>query len=306
MKLSKNQTQTMNLFVFVLVFSVAILNQANSKLLGNNNRATPITCEPNSFNIETPFQPNVDNLEITIFYKLIPQPTLNLLNIDFRDYASTCLNNIVFMITPENRPSYIERKKLTGEYVLSGLIAQFRDLQPLTRYQFKIGYEQNSPYPQIVYIKDLVIETCFGEPGIPRNIRKNLNADDSITVVWDPPSVINAPSICFYLIEKRTRNTVNKYEQTGLSFKVTRNEVVDRTILQLSAYNDARCYQQAYPFVNKCYSNRTSSYYETIQLDSALLPATTSRPGGNGAVVLNGVNFLLFFGLFCFFIEYFY
>ena len=290
----------MKLFLLLFIVNVAILTKADKN--NNINRATPITCEQNSFNIEVPFPAIVDNLEVTIYYQLKPQQNLNVPNNNFPEYARACLNNLVFMITPENRPTYIERKKLTDDSLLNGLIAQFKDLQPLTRYQFKIGYEQNNPYPQTVYIKDLQAETCFGEPGVPENLRKNLNSDESVTVVWDPPSVINAPSICYYLVVKRTGNgnTVNKYEQTGLSFNVTKNEIIARTFLEISTYNDARCYLHMYPFASKC--RITSSNYIVVRFDSSILPTTTKQvvSSARSTRALNGYHF------FCFVLAFFY
>lgn len=151
----------------LLTFLISNTFKANSAL---DNQTKSINCEKDSFKIElVPFLSNVDGLTITLFYKLnlsIPLPT----DVTLIQYANECLDYVVFNLKSSNSQENLINQK--PDKNLANLYIQFKDLNPLTKYDIKIGYQQKQPYSDIKYTLIDSKETCFDKPGPPTELKK--------------------------------------------------------------------------------------------------------------------------------------
>lgn len=127
-----------------------------------------------------------------------------------RDYINLCLENLLFVYR-NLRTSNVEtfKRKIEITENVDNIVTDFEDLEPITGYQFEIGYEAISPVSHSKYFINQTSQTCFGAPNPPRDFLRTLHEDGSVTISWKDPLVINAPDVCYYLITlQRVSNAV--------------------------------------------------------------------------------------------------
>ena len=282
-----------------------LINLTLLAIASATDRASSIACKKESFDLST----NLVVIDETRFIfvlklSLTPDSASRLNSFDFRDYVNECFGFIVVKAQPLNSTqASIEKKfKITNDDNLSGIIRSIDDLPPLSYFEFTIGYEQSVPNNQLVNKVTTTKNNCFGAPDKPANVKKSLLSDGSVVISWDEPAVIRAPFLCYYLVEKIVLNKKETFENSMKSFKLTRDEVVNKAEVRISAYNKATCYEQTYDFVKNCNTKITSSGVEVIKVDDSLLPVTTKKPI-NSAFILRFDNFfhLIYILLFIFF-----
>lgn len=261
--------------VFNLLFNLACFINAKQ-------RAPPITCQEDSFKITQGIQPIVNEVDVTFFYKINLADNININSaVDFRDYVDECLDYVFISARTkgEIQSTVLERFKIPRETSLQNSITiQIFNLTPLTTYQFQFGYEQKKPNYKMTYGSPIEVNTCFGEPSKVKDVSKKLNGvDGSITIEWKQSDVIKAPFICYYLIEKRVGTITERIESKQFSYKLTRNEVVNKAEIRISAYNDPKCYNM----LDGCPNKVQSSGVDVLKFDASLLPVTTRNPNNS-------------------------
>ena len=281
----------------VLFFLLGLLLDPQC-LINAEQRAPPITCKAESFEIIQAALPIVDELTVTFFYKLNLTSGINISPVDFRDYVDECLENVFITarVKGEIQMNVKKEFKIPRDVPLQNPIPiQIEDLLPLTTYEFQFRHQQIKPNNNTRYKEMIEVSTCFGEPEKVKQISKSLQVDGSVNITWKQPDVIRAPFICFYLIEKIKLNNSERMETKDTSYKVRRDEVVDKLEIRISAYNDQKCYK----LPAGCKNGTKSSGVDIIKLDESLLPITTKKPSNSILIKSNSlltilVMFILF------------
>jgi len=282
----------------VLLFIIGLLLNSKS-LINAEQRAPPITCKEDSFEIIQAIQPIVDEITVTFFYKLQLVNGINISPVDFRDYVDECLGNIYIAarVKGEIQMNVIMEFKIPRDAPLQNSIPiEIEDLIPLTTYEFQFRHQQIKPINSTKYEPMIEVSTCFGEPQKVKQLSKSLQVDGSVIITWKQPDVIRAPFICFYLIEKIKLNNSERIETKDTSYKVRRDEVVDKIEIRISAYNDQKCYK----LPAGCKNGTKSSGVDIIKLDESLLPITTKKP--SNSILIKSNSLLTIFVMFILFI----
>lgn len=107
-----------------------------------------------------------------------------------------------------------------------------------------------------VTIKNLSSHSCFGVPGKPSSLKSSVN-DLWLNLEWKKPNTINAPHICFYLIEIISKNVSQSIEFNTNStwFKFKKNYLNDVKQILISSVNHVRCYEKNFKLSEKCAQN---------------------------------------------------
>jgi hypothetical protein len=282
----------------VLFFLLGLLLDPKS-LINADQRAPPITCKVDSFEIIQATPPIVDEITVTFFYKLNLTKGINLNSVDFRDYVDECFDfvQIAARVKGDIQYDVIKEFKIPKDAPLQYSIPiQVTDLLPITTYEFQFRHQQITPFNNLRFEPLVEVSTCFGEPAKVKQISKSLQADGSVMITWKQPDVIRAPFICFYLIEKIKLNNSERIETKETSYKVRRDEIVDKVEIRISAYNDQKCYQ----LPTGCKNGTKSSGVDIIKFDESLLPNTTKKP--NNSILIKSNSLLTIFAMLILFI----
>ncbi|RNA09449.1 hypothetical protein BpHYR1_032713 [Brachionus plicatilis] len=227
------------------IISIAILLQIGS---------IRSQCLNNSFFLDN-YQPIVDETKINIFIKIST-------NTSDEDVIK-CLEKIVITAqTDLSKKQYnfsidINSTNSYKNYVLD-------KLEPLSLYNITLGYKIKN---NDKIFDGPVIESfsCFGSPGEPQDLSAS-SGKDKLDLSWKRPSTVNAPDICYYLVEKRFLNQSKgtEYKVNETSFSITGDDLKRDFEVRVSTYNDYKCYKERFPAAEKCQKigqNKTSSNY---------------------------------------------
>jgi hypothetical protein len=216
-----------------------------------------VTCEDKSFDlqIENTIKPQGQNLEIIFYVSLTNTKTLPP-DTTLQQYAVGCIEKLFFRLDAgaESITAFSTIDSTTNLKAISVVIPS---VSPLTQYKLTGGYIQSRPIPNqnITTFQDVSVSSCFAAPSEPQNLAASTNTDGSVSVSWEEPKQINAPSICYYKVEARTKEgkfkTVSD-KQLQLAFKITEPSIA---VVKVTAYNNFECYQDKYPFGSSCDPN---------------------------------------------------
>ena len=259
--------------LLIFVLTTTFLINENSSSLQN------ITCNKNDFRLSIRLT-QIDGLDVTFLYDLAltSQETLVSANVTFNEYIQACITSIVCMGV-QVRPAqeaifFLEKMPVTNATTFYN---QITTLTPLATYNFSFGYEQKQQENETLILNSTEVSACFGSPDKPSNLRQVLLSDGSVMVEWSEPSVIRAPYLCYYLVEKNSLVNKTRIKQNSLYYIVGKSELENRPQIRISAYNEAYCYEEEFSFVKTCRPNVTSDSSDWIRVDGNIT-ATTMTP----------------------------
>ncbi|RNA12514.1 hypothetical protein BpHYR1_046113 [Brachionus plicatilis] len=195
-------------------------------------------CLENSFLLNT-FDPIVVENTINIFMKISTNES------NAYEYTIQCFDKLVITAQTnlsENQFNFMIDNSSTisyKNYVLD-------KLEPLSLYNLTIGYKIKNN-DKIFNVSVIESYTCFGTPGDPQNLMAN-RGKNTLEVSWNRPITINAPDICYYLIEKRflDQSEGREYEEIKTSFSII-DDLNKNFEVRVSTFNDYKCYKERYP-----------------------------------------------------------
>jgi hypothetical protein len=233
-------------------------------------------CMEKSFEIT--LNPNLTDLNsksITIFYTITISKDIQAKNAT--DYVSRCVKSIIFKYRPINsnmNTILIEKpfdNNLNSSFTLSNLTF-------LTMYMIDISFRQVVQYTnceitmELEKMKNIFLNTCFGRPSIPLNLKTSLSISGQVfnssfiqsqtnfKLTWDQPEELNSPSLGYYqivLADFALGNlTVVQVTQSEFNFLASNN-----VSFYVAAVNDAACFIDTSPFVSNCNNNKQMSQY---------------------------------------------
>jgi hypothetical protein len=242
-----------------------------------------ITCSENAFDVQVNnvIPPTATNLDIVLFLQITLGKNVVLPSgVTFQDYALECISTVFVKLESDTGTALSVNLELKKSDNLNSTTVRVPDVAPLTQYKAKGGYIENRPTPNKEYttFSNVAVSSCFAAPSEPRNLKATTNADRSVSVSWEVPEKLNAPSICYYKVETRTKD--GKYEvfsakQIQLEAKITKPSVAS---VKVTAYNNFECYVEKYPFGDKCEPHGTEAFVNVTPGATTASPATTARP----------------------------
>jgi hypothetical protein len=218
-------------------------------------------------------------IQTTLFFKLT---TIDTSGETLPNLVQRCINRLVFKFSPSGQGSPILTYKTisTQDNLNNNLFHRITDLKLLTQYDIDVGYELKSSVDPVFVVKDKV-ETCFGSPSSPETPVTELFPNQSVRITWKQPAVINAPSVCYYLITKKdlvtTQGQIIELSPNQFEYIIQGSERKNRISVKLAAYNEAKCYIGNFPFVSNCITNKTSSKELLFTFDAVKDPNNSSN-----------------------------
>lgn len=290
--------------VLSLTFVISITTTTSLSSPPKQKLKAVAPCTPNMFTL-TWFNSMSSYLNETLntFIRLASSST-DTTNYSFADYINSCFKQITYRVVNKQSGS-----TLTTNYPPPTNIANNQILHSFSfAYDFYtnsdvvVTYEQNDPFGGEVAGFTKNKTTCFGIPAGTMNYEIVKSVDNSsYLITWTEPSVINAPTICYYTIGVQLENEMNEREFRiddvgNRRFNLTRDIVPIRSRIQIGAVNVHLCYAQMYPLFGQC-SNQLAAKYSTFFYVEGLDPNYK-----NGAATKIR-NFHLSFGVafFCFY-----
>jgi hypothetical protein len=169
---------------------------------------------------------------------------------------------------------------------------QFENLKLFTKYAITVGYTLKSG-ESFVDKANSTFETCFGTPEAPTNLMISSQSDCAVVIQWNAPLVINAPKVCYYVVNMRPSGSsqVNEnVELTSYSQILQPNTAYNFSI---QAVNNGSCYSSEN---SKCLTLSSGSQSAFISYTCSV---TTQPPQSttSAAFTLN-LNLILLFVLF--------
>jgi hypothetical protein len=217
----------------------------------------------------------------------------------FDEYVNTCIELVIVKGKLVNNSGHEEpdpnlTKKFTIDNSTYRLINyKVGNLAPLSAYKFSFEYKLKNDDTLYSSMTDFQkIYSCFGTPGQPKNFRITaINTSDVAQIVWDVPTIKEAPFISFYRVEtlyaNGTKNstTINIVDPDRKSFNYTTsvNHFLNGGKLRINFGNSASSYTNS-PNVSTC--PNTSG--EPVEINKELfiqLTGITNLIGPNGQTI---------------------
>lgn len=197
---------------------------------------------------------NVNQLEFTVQAGILFAAAQT--NLTVNDYMKACsLKYVILNYTiSETKQVGIYRQSIDEIKDLTVFNILFKNVKPISTYLFKLGYIEvaNDTSEKVIFPGgDIVlsqVNTCFGSPEAPQNIRKIPNNDGSVLLTWDPPLIMRSPEICFYSIRhKYVDKSEHLLESKYFSYVIDPNEIDKIVSISITAVNHAKCYEKFNP-----------------------------------------------------------
>jgi hypothetical protein len=253
----------------------------------------PVVCTPNMFTVDKATNNPVTSNRVTVGFRIRLNGTdFDLISHNLIDYFITCFRQAVFRSTSSSTGRVSDDQYIIrGDDDVTGfLYKEIKNLDGLSVYNIQFGYQQKDPYSQQIFVPPNVqLQTCFGVPDDPANLRSRSYFNASYLIQWEDPRLMYSPKICYYIVSLRFQNeqVTREFQTMDKFYYLSKSDVPRRLVISVYAVNDATCYGQ-YQNINNCV-NKTlrSSYGSSLQID----PARDFVNGANGQLM--GVNFAL-------------
>jgi hypothetical protein len=197
---------------------------------------------------------NINQLEFTVQAGILFSSAQ--INLTVNDYLKACSIRYVLLnyTISETKQVGIYRQSIDEIKDITVFNILFKNVRPISTYLFKLGYIEvaNDTTEKVIYPGgDLVINqvnTCFGSPESPQNMRKIPNNDGSVLLTWDPPLITRSPEICFFSIRHKYVDKSEHWLESKYSSCVIDPNEIDKIVsISISAVNHAKCYEKFNP-----------------------------------------------------------
>ncbi len=182
-----------------------------------------------------------------------------------------------------------------------------KNIIPVSTYSFRLGLIKTQSdniehfsYPMFTTDDwSARTSTCFDQPGPPENLKRIVNTDGTVLLAWDPPRIIRAPSLCYYMIKRHYSDNSEQWIETkDVNYIIDSNEKIES--IRISAFNHAKCYSKfnSTSCVKYKLGSREEFFKNTIFVNvtdpTTLAPTTvsnsTSKQKSNGSSRLGIAN----------------
>ena len=254
------------------------------------------TCHEKSFNVQLNKRiPYINNqLSVVLSVQVTTADNFNLPDdVSLDTYTIDCLANIKIVLKKDNAVLQIVNRPPTPGDKLNSILVTVDNLSPTTKYKVDLSYTQTRPTASQEEItqSNFDIFTCFAAPTKPQDFKAVLDGDGTLQLTWKEPVTLNAPSICYYQIERRLNGGFEKIlETTGLSYILSKEIQATTNQVKVIAFNDLKCYGQIIPAEVQCADSRLGTESILVRSDwqtGTITPnhsETTAIPDGSASL----------------------
>jgi hypothetical protein len=284
MKLSNN-----SVFVFTTISAVILVLINSQKNIVN----TQAPCRASMFSLKY-LKSSYFYLTDSIDSSLTMTDPSDLTNFSLTDYVSSCLKHIFFQIAYKESGIVLTQTFVlkTNTNTDNTIYHQFNTTyEPYSTVDVKCGYELNDAAfggPVTAYSMPTKT-TCFGAPGGSMDYVVT-ETHYGYLLTWTEPSILNAPSICYYNVyfQYTGDSFFTGYELSSnvRAFNVTDELLPRDSQSQIVAVNYHRCYSQAFPSFEQCSSLHGIGKSVSFNLTSRITP--TKKPTNSIDMIIKG------------------
>lgn len=270
----------MNFLIFALIFiNLNFIHSNllcdNSNVVGNFKNGEVVTINDNNNPkdyLDIKFRSVlVDETNLAIFINVVYKSSASIDSLpSFESFIKQNVTEVNFKLKSQN--SIYNCKYVTFNQSL-GISYQIQNLQPLQTYTIDVGYtyfdQSTDRYLYFTQKDSYTVATCFSSPSKPYDLTTQVEKNCDIKLQWKAPTTINAPSLCYYILNIRnsTGRVLNQtvYEPSYL-FK---NVKLDSSYtISIDAINDVSCYNNNDPSSKNCTRKTLGSGDYTISFQT--------------------------------------
>ena len=252
--------------------------------------ASCIDCKLKSLDLKYVRSSPVD-LDLDVFFSVSMKLGAEKLpeDVTLARYAAQCIDFIELRVLNSADASLVfnTRQRLVDSQTdLSNIRIRVLDLLPLKTYTIELSLQEKDQTESSQPQRTENVFSCFGAPTKPRDLKLTELTEEArtVSVSWAEPERVNAPRVCFYLVQRLGKEemsggdawvTLKKQADTA-AYVLSEEDVKNTKMVRVVAQNHVDCYKMDSPFAQLC----PRSEFLAANADAAIVYAatTTSEP----------------------------